>query len=65
MTFTQSAARLSALSALMLGWRPGEFWRATPAELNAIFVEMVRAQGGDAPPAPSDMAKLMEMFPDG
>lgn len=63
--FTQSATRLFALSALLLGWRPQEFWDATPAELQAIIAEMMRAQGGEAPPAASDMAKLMEMFPDG
>lgn len=63
--FVQSATRLSALSTLLLGWRPGEFWQATPAELNGIFAEMERSRGGQAPPAAADMARLMEMFPDG
>lgn len=63
--FTQSALRLSALSALLLGWRPGEFWDATPAELHAILSEMERGQKGAAPPAPAEMARLQEMFPDG
>jgi uncharacterized phage protein (TIGR02216 family) len=27
------AADLSGLAARTLGWRPGEFWNATPAEL--------------------------------
>lgn len=61
----QSAVRLSALSALLLGWRPGEFWGATPVELHAIFAEMARGRDGEAPPVAADMAKLMEMFPDG
>ncbi|WP_308517472.1 phage tail assembly chaperone [Sphingomonas flavescens] len=31
--FGQGAARLSGAAALLLGWRPEEFWNATPAEL--------------------------------
>jgi hypothetical protein len=65
MTFAQSASRLSAISALLLGWRPHEFWVATPAELQVIFAEMERAREGERPPAPGDLANLMEMFPDG
>nr|WP_209023258.1 phage tail assembly chaperone [Sphingomonas jejuensis] len=47
-------------AAVALGWRPDEFWRATPAELAAIR-DMLR------PPAdaPVDLPALMEMFPDG
>lgn len=65
MNFADSASRLSAISALLLGWRPGEFWSATPAELQAIFGELERGESGGLPPAPGDMAKLKEMFPDG
>jgi hypothetical protein len=32
-TFATGAARWCSLSARLLGWRPGEFWSATPAEL--------------------------------
>ena len=42
----------------MLGWRPNEFWAATPAELAAIL-----APEGDAAPAPltrAEMNRLME-----
>lgn len=35
--FAPGAARLAGLAARLLGWRPGEFWNATPAELAAIF----------------------------
>ncbi|WP_066560529.1 phage tail assembly chaperone [Croceicoccus bisphenolivorans] len=35
--FADSAARLSGQCALMLGWRPDEFWAATPAEVSAII----------------------------
>jgi hypothetical protein len=36
-TFAQSARELAGQTALLLGWRPSEFWSATPAELGAIF----------------------------
>ena len=32
-TFAEAAARCGALAAQVLGWRPAEFWSATPAEL--------------------------------
>ena len=31
--FAHAATRLAGIAARLLGWRPGEFWRATPAEL--------------------------------
>jgi uncharacterized phage protein (TIGR02216 family) len=31
--FGESAARLCNAAGLVLGWRPGDFWDATPAEL--------------------------------
>ena len=62
-TFTAAASRLAGLSGWLLGWRPGEFWAATPAELAAIL----DARGiPDAVTAdPSDLRRLQEMFPDG
>jgi hypothetical protein len=39
MTFAESAARLAGLVPRLLGWRPGDFWNCTPAELAAIFAE--------------------------
>lgn len=35
--FAHAALRLSGLAARGLGWRPDEFWNATPAEIAAIF----------------------------
>ncbi|WP_439547269.1 phage tail assembly chaperone [Sandarakinorhabdus sp.] len=62
MTFADAARRAAHVAAAVLGWRPGEFWAATPAEL-------LTALGLDtAPAAPADAAKLaalMEAFPDG
>lgn len=56
-------ARLAGLAGLVFGWTPETFWNATPAELAAL----VRAAAGErvAPPAPNDIARLMERFPDG
>ena len=36
-TFAASAGILAGQTALLLGWRPPDFWAATPAELAAIF----------------------------
>lgn len=62
MSFSDAARRAAHVAAVVLGWRPAEFWAATPAEL-------VTALGLDAAPqAPADAAKLaalMEAFPDG
>ena len=63
MMFAQSARAAAHLAAAALGWRPQEFWQATPAEL-------ATALGVDAAPAaaPVDagwLAGLMEQFPDG
>jgi uncharacterized phage protein (TIGR02216 family) len=61
--FSVAAARLAGLAGALLGWRPDEFWRATPAELAAIL----EAMAGSAPATASalDLARLKEMFPDG
>ena len=36
-TLAESAARLAGLAGALLGWRPDEFWRATPAELAVVL----------------------------
>jgi uncharacterized phage protein (TIGR02216 family) len=61
--FADRAARLAGIAGVSLGWRPDEFWRATPAELAAIFGAF--EQDGDAPVVADDLARLKEMFPDG
>lgn len=37
--------RLCALSAQYLGWRPGEFWVATPAEMALALSDPAQKQG--------------------
>ena len=59
--FGERAAALSGVAARLLGWRPDEFWRATPAELAAAFGE---PEAGGAMMS-SELKRLREQFPDG
>jgi hypothetical protein len=61
--FGESAGRLAGFAGVMFGWTPDTFWKATPAELQAL----VRTVAGDAPSplASADWVRLKEMFPDG
>jgi uncharacterized phage protein (TIGR02216 family) len=61
--FSDSAARLAGLAGALLGWRPEEFWRATPAELAAVLEAM--AGPGEESASRGDLERLMERFPDG
>lgn len=62
-TFAASARELAGQTALLLGWRPSEFWSATPAELAAIFA----VHQTIAPPALSrdHLTALLEQDRDG
>ena len=51
------AARLAGLAARLLGWKPQEFWQATPAELAATLAPYEPA---DEPLARTDLTRLME-----
>jgi uncharacterized phage protein (TIGR02216 family) len=56
MTFADCALGLCAVAARQLGWRPDEFWRATPGEL-------IAALGPAAGTEPSlDRATLQRMM---
>ena len=58
--FGEGAQQLSGLAARLLGWRPHEFWAATPAELAAVF------SGENVEPVVGkELAALMRRFPDG
>lgn len=63
MTFTEHASRLGGHCAWILGWRPADFWNATPLELSGILD--VATSTCTAPPVSSELQKLMELFPDG
>jgi hypothetical protein len=45
-----------------LGWRPDDFWNATPAELLGILQAV--AGDGEAPPSADTVHRLMMRFPD-
>lgn len=61
MDFGEAAARLSSVAAIVLGWRPDEFWNATPAEL-ALALEPPASVGN--PPDLSTIEELKRRFPD-
>ena len=62
-TWANAAFQLCSQCALLLGWRPAEFWDATPAELACVLAAF--APHEKAPPDAADLRKLMEMYPDG
>lgn len=53
---------MAGLAAWTLGWRPDEFWRATPDELTASLNGP--APNSSAPPDAEALAALQAMFPD-
>lgn len=61
--FAAAAGKLAGAAGAWFGWRPDEFWAATPDELAALFDVLVPP--GETPPAPAELARLKERFPDG
>lgn len=57
--FGPRAVTLAGLAARLLGWRPAEFWAATPAELYTALAP----PPPDAPLARTDLNRLMELDP--
>ncbi|WP_374284217.1 phage tail assembly chaperone [Novosphingobium sp.] len=55
--FAPGAVRLAGLAARLLGWRPAEFWAATPAELACVLAPPA-ADG--SPLSRSDLNRMME-----
>ena len=62
--FGDAAAPCCNLSARLLGWRPAEFWSATPAEL-AMALTTPDDQAGLAPPSRETITRMMERDADG
>ncbi|MFN3620889.1 phage tail assembly chaperone [Sphingorhabdus sp.] len=62
MTFGEAAGKLAAQAVLILGWRPDDFWNATPAELLGILQAIT--SDGETPPDQEAIYKLMKRFPD-
>lgn len=62
MRFGERAAELAGYASALLGWKPGEFWSATPTELEAAL-----GGGGSTSIEPvrrAEMERLAAMFPD-
>ena len=56
-TFAARAAALCGLAAHALGWRPAEFWAATPSELALSLGEATSAP--DLPPTRTQIEQMM------
>jgi uncharacterized phage protein (TIGR02216 family) len=64
--FLSNATRLAGLAGAIAGWRPDEFWRATPAELETVLAAFAAPEAtAPAPPDSATLAALQEQFPDG
>ena len=62
MSFAETARMLAGQTALLLAWRPDDYWNATPAELTAILNAMPRPEDDAADG--SMLSALMQQFPD-
>ena len=61
MTFGEKAAELNGAASALLGWRPAEFWEATPAELAAAL----QCPSGNVADFDGEfLAELRRRFPD-
>ena len=58
-SFGEAAGRWCGLAARLLGWRPGEFWSATPAEL-AMALSAADDFASLPPPNRELIAHMME-----
>ena len=65
MSLSVCARQLCGQAALLLNWRPQDFWSATPEDL-AIALDALNAmQPDEAGVDGATMAQLQEQFPDG
>jgi hypothetical protein len=62
MSFSDVARILAGQTALLLGWRPDDYWNSTPAELLTILNATPRPAEGAADS--SRLSALMQQFPD-
>ena len=64
-SFSASADTLCQAAARLLGWRPADFWAATPAELACILSPRPDELGQTTPLDRAGLNALMERNPDG
>jgi uncharacterized phage protein (TIGR02216 family) len=62
--FSAGAMQLLGLMARVAGWRPDEFWAATPADVRTVLGGWVEGDAA-APVDGASLAAMMERFPDG
>ena len=62
--FGDAALRWAGLAAQALGWRPAEFWAATPSEL-ATALTAADDLSALPPPSREAIARIMERDADG
>nr|WP_082797214.1 phage tail assembly chaperone [Sphingopyxis granuli] len=51
--------------ARLCGWRPGEFWAATPADVAAVLAGWAAPGDGADGVDRAALAAMMEQYPDG
>ena len=59
-----AAIKLAGVMARVAGWRPDEFWAATPADVRAVLAGWVEADA-EACLDGAALTAMMERFPDG
>jgi hypothetical protein len=64
--FADRAAALAGVAGWLLGWRPDEFWRATPADLASVLRAARGEESGGAGGGVdgADLARLLAAMPD-
>ena len=62
--FADGARRLAGVAGWLLGWRPEEFWRATPAELAAVLGAALGEEAVEVGVDGGELARLMGVMPD-
>lgn len=62
--FADAAVRLAGVAGWLLGWRPEEFWRATPTELAAVLRAASGADEAKAGVDSAELRRLMGVMPD-
>lgn len=63
--FADAALAAGRTACAGLGWRPGEFWDATPAELAMALEGLVGVRGEAAALGRGELGQMMERNPDG
>ncbi len=63
--FAPGAARLAGIVCAITGWRPDDFWAATPEELRGLLAALNGEVQASGPPDATVITRLKEQFPDG